>query len=66
MAQCMSQVSSGVVARSAPQASVPFTGLARVALPTKVAKKSQFVSNGIKTRQMLVWQPTNNKCATYC
>ena len=60
----MSQVSSGLITRTAPQASVPYTGLARVSLPTaKAAKKSQWVSNGYKTRQMMVWKPVNNKCA---
>lgn len=62
MASCMSQCPAGVVRTPAKAALTPYTGLARISLPTaKVAKKSQWVSNGIKTRQMMVWQPVNNK-----
>lgn len=46
-----------------PAKQTSFNGLARI--PFGKAQKSfaqRTVSNGIKTRQMLVWQPTNNKC----
>lgn len=46
-----------------PTKQTSFNGLARMPL-NKVAKNtfaSRTVSNGIKTRQMLVWQPVNNK-----
>ena len=46
-----------------PAKQTSFNGLARI--PFVKAQKSfaqRTVSNGIKTRQMLVWQPTNNKC----
>ena len=62
MASCMTQC-TGIVPRAATkQASTSYTGLARVSLPSAQAvKQPQCVSNGIKARQMLVWQPVNNK-----
>ncbi|CAL8462437.1 g1970 [Coccomyxa elongata] len=40
-----------------------FSGLARVALPSKAVPTfaQRTVSNGCRTRQMLVWEPTDNK-----
>ncbi len=42
-----------------------FSGLARVALPSKAVPTfaQRTVSNGCRTRQMLVWEPTDNKYA---
>jgi len=60
-AQTMMASSSVAVKCQAPRPA--FTGLARV--PLQKAERNTFaartVSNGIKTRQMMVWQPTNNK-----
>ena len=61
---CASLVAPVAVAKVAtPAKQTSFNGLARMPL-NKVQKNSfasRTVSNGIKTRQMLVWQPTNNK-----
>ena len=61
---CASLVAPVAVAKVAtPTKQTSFNGLARMPL-NKVAKNtfaSRTVSNGIKTRQMLVWQPVNNK-----
>lgn len=54
-------VAAAKVATPAKQTS--FNGLARMPF-SKVQSKSfaqRTVSNGVKTRQMLVWEPTNNK-----
>lgn len=60
-ASLVAPVASAKVATPAKQTS--FNGLAR--MPFNKVQKNTFaqrtVSNGIKTRQMLVWQPTNNK-----
>jgi ribulose-bisphosphate carboxylase small chain len=58
-----SLVSCPVAAAAAKPAKAGFTGLARVALPAKVAPTfaQKTVSNGIRTRQMLVWEPVDNK-----
>ncbi|DBA99862.1 TPA: Ribulose bisphosphate carboxylase small subunit, chloroplastic 4 [Trebouxia sp. C0004] len=60
-ASLVAPVASAKVAVPAKQTS--FNGLAR--MPFNKVQKNSFaqrtVSNGIKTRQMLVWQPTNNK-----
>lgn len=60
-ASLIAPVASAKVAVPAKQTS--FNGLAR--MPFNKVQKNSFaqrtVSNGIKTRQMLVWQPTNNK-----
>ena len=61
---CASLVAPVAAAKvAAPAKQTSFNGLARMPL-NKVAKNSfasKTVSNGIKTRQMLVWQPTDNK-----
>ena len=61
---CASLVAPVAVAKVAtPAKQTSFNGLARMPL-NKVQKNSfasRTVSNGIKTRQMLVWQPVNNK-----
>ena len=58
-------VAAAKVAVPAKQTS--FNGLARMPF-SKVQKTfaQRTVSNGIKTRQMLVWQPTNNKYVCRC
>ena len=50
---------------TAPVAAKPFNGLSRTSLPLKAVPSfaQRTVSNGARTRQMLVWQPVNNKCA---
>jgi hypothetical protein len=52
---------------TAPVAPKPFNGLSRTSLPLKAVPSfaQRTVSNGARTRQMLVWQPVNNKCAPY-
>ncbi|CAK0780896.1 Ribulose bisphosphate carboxylase small subunit 1A, chloroplastic [Coccomyxa viridis] len=48
---------------TAPVAAKPFNGLSRSSLPCKAvpAFGQRTVSNGARTRQMLVWEPVNNK-----
>ena len=50
---------------TAPVVDKPFNGLSRTSLPLKAVPSfaQRTVSNGARTRQMLVWQPVNNKCA---
>jgi hypothetical protein len=50
---------------TAPVAAKPFNGLSRTSLPCKAVPSfaQRTVSNGARTRQMLVWEPVNNKCA---
>ena len=61
---CASIVAPVAAAKvAAPAKQTSFNGLARMPL-NKVQKNSfasRTVSNGVKTRQMLVWQPTDNK-----
>ena len=38
-------------------------GLARMAAPSAATFSAKTVSNGMTTKQMLVWTPINNKCA---
>jgi ribulose-bisphosphate carboxylase small chain len=58
-----SLVSCPVAPAAAKPAKAGFNGLARVALPAKVAPTfaQKTVSNGCTTRQMLVWEPVDNK-----
>ena len=48
---------------TAPVAAKPFNGLSRSSLPCKAVPVfgQRTVSNGARTRQMLVWEPVNNK-----
>ena len=48
---------------TAPVAAKPFSGLSRSSLPCKAVPTfaQRTVSNGARTRQMLVWEPVNNK-----
>ena len=48
---------------TAPVAAKPFSGLSRSSLPCKAVPTfaQMTVSNGARTRQMLVWEPVNNK-----
>ena len=48
---------------TAPVAAKPFSGLSRSSLPCKALPTfvQRTVSNGARTRQMLVWEPVNNK-----
>ena len=52
---------------TAPVAAKPFNGLSRSSLPCKAVPSfaQRTVSNGARTRQMLVWEPVNNKCAPF-
>lgn len=60
-----SMISCPVAPVAAKPAKAGFNGLARVALPCKAAPSfaQKTVSNGCTTRQMLVWEPVDNKCA---
>ena len=60
-----SMISCPVAPVAAKPAKAAFTGLARVALPCKAAPSfaQKTLSNGCRTRQMLVWEPVDNKCA---
>lgn len=64
-ASIIAPVASAKVA--SPAKTTSFNGLAR--MPFNKVQKNSFaqrtVSNGIKTRQMMVWQPTNNKWALW-
>ena len=52
---------------TAPVAAKPFNGLSRSSLPCKAVPSfaQRTVSNGARTRQMLVWEPVDNKCAPF-
>ena len=39
-------------------------GLARMSAPVASTFSQKTVANGMNTRQMLVWTPINNKCAS--
>ena len=52
---------------TAPVAAKPFNGLSRSSLPCKAVPTfaQRTVSNGARTRQMLVWEPVDNKYVVY-
>ena len=52
---------------TAPVAAKPFNGLSRSSLPCKAVPSfaQRTVSNGARTRQMLVWEPVDNKYAPF-
>ena len=62
-AQCATMMASSSVAVKCQAPRAGFTGLARV--PLQKAQRNTFaartVSNGAKVRQMMVWQPVDNK-----
>ena len=60
-----SMISCPVAPVAAKATKAGFNGLARVALPCKAAPSfaQKTLSNGCRTRQMLVWEPVDNKCA---
>ena len=68
MAALTASMVSCPVAPVAAKKVAGFNGLARVALPMKAVPSfaQKTVSNGCRTRQMLVWEPVDNKCAPFC
>jgi len=58
-----SMISCPVAPVAAKATKAGFNGLARVALPCKAAPSfaQKTLSNGCRTRQMLVWEPVDNK-----
>ncbi|EIE24034.1 chloroplast ribulose 1,5-bisphosphate carboxylase/oxygenase small subunit [Coccomyxa subellipsoidea C-169] len=63
MAALTASLVSCPVAVAAKPSKAGFSGLARVALPAKAVPTfaQRTVSNGCRTRQMLVWEPVDNK-----
>jgi ribulose-bisphosphate carboxylase small chain len=63
MAALTASLVSCPVAVAAKPSKAGFSGLARVALPSKAVPTfaQKTVSNGCRTRQMLVWEPVDNK-----